>query len=89
MTKLWKCASFDVSMKIWGYELAGDASDFSATVSENRNGCYDQMIYWDQDLPRLLSYERWVDGVLQPIKWFWAFRWLSIKLTYEELQCLN
>lgn len=79
MTILWKATRFSISMKIWGYELAGEASEFSAMVAENRDGKFDYHIFWDMDLPEILRYERHHYGLLQPPKWAWALRWLAIK----------
>lgn len=83
--ELWKACPFDMSVLIWGYELAGDCTEFSATVAENRESQYDQFIHWDHDLPYLMGFEMWYGDQLATIRWWWALCWFVMKGDYTKV----
>ena len=65
MTALQRVAPFQVEVALWGYDVAGDASEVSAWASEERHPSWEHPRHmWDHDRAWLesitLAYEdRW------------------------------
>lgn len=84
-TELYRVADFDLSLRVWGYDVAGDIGELTATICEQP--AWDTLTrhgpLWDRD-------ERWrhtvrVNDELPPASWClpWITEW---KMRREKAQ---
>lgn len=64
---LWQALPFDVSLRVWGYEVAGDASNTVALIAERPADAP-----WDRRAHDLAGIERWHGSVRMPVPEWWA-----------------
>lgn len=68
---------FAVAVEVWGYDVAGDASEPVACLAERPEDGP-----WDRGLTYLGSIERWHGAVRMPVPWWWAL-WAAPDLITE------
>jgi hypothetical protein len=67
---LWKACAFDLSILIWGYEVAGETIEVSAMAIE-----HPQRLRWDKRKHELVG-ERWHGNERREIPEWWALPYL-------------
>ncbi len=68
---LWRPCGFDIALMVWGYDLAGDASEVGAMTAETPTH-----LRWDEDEAYLARFDRWHGSQRMPIPEWWALPWV-------------
>jgi len=64
---LWRACGFDLSMTLWGYDLAGDAAEVGALAVEDPD-----LVRWDRDRGYLDTVIRFIGGEATPAPEWWC-----------------
>lgn len=78
MTLLERLLPFDMQFTVWHYDLAGDATETSACISEHAPGTWDPHgNLWDRTQTYLDTVELWYIDEQQATHYWWALPWVT------------